>query len=321
MIVLGFDTATAATSVGLMLADGSISQARDDPAGEQRPGHATRLLPLADGLLSETGLGWSELDRIAVGVGPGTFTGLRIGIATARGLAQSLGVELVGVSSLRALAHGVSGPQVGPQQVSGPQVSGPQVGPQQVSGPQVSGPQVGGPQASGPQVGGPQASGQWVSEPPGATTQSGRSMGSDETATPLDGIDLGVGAGVLTVIDARRSEVFLAGYDGEREVLAPRAVSPDSVGELLESAEIGAGVDRWVALGDGALLYRDTFERVGVMVPPNSFEGHRIQASAICDLATRPPNHTPGRGRGADEGVVPDYRRRPDAEVVLRGAA
>jgi tRNA threonylcarbamoyladenosine biosynthesis protein TsaB len=91
--------------VGLLLDDDSLLQARDDPEGEERPGHATRLLPLADALLAEAGLVWGEVERIAVGVGPGTFTGLRIGVATARGLAQSLGAELVGVSSLRALAR------------------------------------------------------------------------------------------------------------------------------------------------------------------------------------------------------------------------
>jgi tRNA threonylcarbamoyladenosine biosynthesis protein TsaB len=106
MIVLGFDTATPATAVGLRLADGTVLEAYDDPIPDERPGHATRLLPLADGLLAQAGLDWHELERLAVGVGPGTFTGLRIGVATARGLAQSLGVELVGVSTLRALAHG-----------------------------------------------------------------------------------------------------------------------------------------------------------------------------------------------------------------------
>jgi tRNA threonylcarbamoyladenosine biosynthesis protein TsaB len=107
MIVLGFDTATPATAVALRLADGSTYKDRHDPQPEERPGHATQLLPLADRLLAQAGLGWEAIERIAVGVGPGTFTGLRVGVATARGLAQSLAVDLVGVGSLRALAQAV----------------------------------------------------------------------------------------------------------------------------------------------------------------------------------------------------------------------
>jgi tRNA threonylcarbamoyladenosine biosynthesis protein TsaB len=103
VIVLGFDTATQASAVGLRLSDGRTLHAHDDPAAGEHPGHATRLLTMARELLAQVDVRWSELERIAVGVGPGRFTGLRVGIATARGLAQSLGVELVGVSSLRAL--------------------------------------------------------------------------------------------------------------------------------------------------------------------------------------------------------------------------
>ncbi len=127
MVVLGFDTATPATAVGLRLADGTTLQARDDPPDGQRPGHATRLLPLASELLAQAGMRWGQLERIAVGVGPGTFTGLRIGVATARGLAQSLGVEVAGVSTLRVLAEAAlrapdaEWPQL--QAGSGPQVS------------------------------------------------------------------------------------------------------------------------------------------------------------------------------------------------------
>jgi tRNA threonylcarbamoyladenosine biosynthesis protein TsaB len=106
LIVLGFDTATQSTAVGLRLADGSTLQTRDDPAPDAHPGHATRLLEMTNELLAQAQLGWSALERLAVGVGPGRFTGLRVGVATARGLAQSLGIELVGVSSLQALAFG-----------------------------------------------------------------------------------------------------------------------------------------------------------------------------------------------------------------------
>src|SRR5947207_9014588 len=105
MITLGFDTATHATSVGLRLADGGALRERDDPAPEEHPGHATRLLSMADELLRRAGIAWSALDRVAVGVGPGRFTGLRVGIATARGLAQALSIDLVGVSSLHVLAE------------------------------------------------------------------------------------------------------------------------------------------------------------------------------------------------------------------------
>jgi tRNA threonylcarbamoyladenosine biosynthesis protein TsaB len=105
MVVLGFDTATPCTAVGLLLADGRSLQTRDAPGPGEHPGHATRLLAMAGELLAGAGVGWSALDRIAVGTGPGLFTGLRVGVATARGLAQSLALELVGVSTLLALAE------------------------------------------------------------------------------------------------------------------------------------------------------------------------------------------------------------------------
>jgi tRNA threonylcarbamoyladenosine biosynthesis protein TsaB len=117
VIVLGFDTSTTSTAVGLRLDDGSTLQTRDDPKVGSHPGHATRLLPMADELLARAGIGWSSLERIAVGVGPGTFTGLRVGVATARGLAQSLGIDLVGVSSLRALAEPILGSEGGARHV------------------------------------------------------------------------------------------------------------------------------------------------------------------------------------------------------------
>jgi tRNA threonylcarbamoyladenosine biosynthesis protein TsaB len=105
VIVLGFDTSTRATAVGLRLADATSLCARDDPAEDAHPGHATRLLAMAGDLLRGAGIAWPDVDRIAVGIGPGRFTGLRVGIATARGLAQSLAAELVGVPTLRALAE------------------------------------------------------------------------------------------------------------------------------------------------------------------------------------------------------------------------
>lgn len=101
--LLAFDTATPATAVALVTG-GSRAELRHEPAPGERPGHAAQLLPLATRLLDDAGLRFADLDRIAVGRGPGTFTGLRIGVATARALAQATGADLVGVSTLRALA-------------------------------------------------------------------------------------------------------------------------------------------------------------------------------------------------------------------------
>jgi len=103
-VILGFDTATQATAVALWAPDGLAVERRDDPPAGERPAHAGRLLALVEEVLGEAG--WEPVERIAVGVGPGSFTGLRIGIATARALAQARDLPLVGVSSLAALAAG-----------------------------------------------------------------------------------------------------------------------------------------------------------------------------------------------------------------------
>jgi tRNA threonylcarbamoyladenosine biosynthesis protein TsaB len=99
-VILGLDTATPATAVAVWSPDGPAVERRDDPPPGERPGHASRLLALVDEVVDD----WAAIDRIAVGIGPGGFTGLRIGIATARALAQARDLPLVGVSSLAALA-------------------------------------------------------------------------------------------------------------------------------------------------------------------------------------------------------------------------
>jgi tRNA threonylcarbamoyladenosine biosynthesis protein TsaB len=105
-MILGLDTATAGTAVALWAPDGPALERRDDPEPGARPAHAQRLLPLVEAVLAAAGASWDEVERIAVGVGPGGFTGLRLGVATARALAQARGCALVGVSSLEALAMG-----------------------------------------------------------------------------------------------------------------------------------------------------------------------------------------------------------------------
>lgn len=117
MNVLGFDTATAASAACVLRADGEAFEVAPPAArmGE-RPGHAAELMPAVARCIDDAGLGWDDLDAIAVGVGPGMFTGLRIGMATAHGLAAARGLELRPVSSLAALAHGAAagdGPDVG----------------------------------------------------------------------------------------------------------------------------------------------------------------------------------------------------------------
>jgi tRNA threonylcarbamoyladenosine biosynthesis protein TsaB len=104
--ILGFDTATRATAVALTGPAETVLEARDDPPRGERPRHASRLLPLCLDLLELAGIGFDDLDRLAVGIGPGTFTGLRIGVATARALAHAGAIPLVGVSTLQSLALG-----------------------------------------------------------------------------------------------------------------------------------------------------------------------------------------------------------------------
>jgi tRNA threonylcarbamoyladenosine biosynthesis protein TsaB len=230
MIVLGFDTATPATAVALL--DGAAPEAAAErhhaPAPGERPGHAAQLLALAAELLGERGLTFAGVDRIAVGLGPGTFTGLRIGVATARALAQATGAELVGVSTLRALAAAA------------------------------------------------------------------------EPAAPP-------GAGVLAVIDARRGEAFAAGWRGGQPVVEPVVLAPAGLAQVV-AAEGGA----WVAVGDGALRFREDLERAGCRVPEDGSEWHGVSARAVCRLALEAQEAT------ARDLVVPDYLRPPDAVLASR---
>jgi tRNA threonylcarbamoyladenosine biosynthesis protein TsaB len=246
MIVLGIDTSTSATAVAVRLSDGTTIQARDDPPADAHPGHATRLLDMAHQLLAEAGVQWSAIQRIAVGVGPGAFTGLRVGVATARGIAQSLSAELVGVSSPVALAAAAL------------------------------------------------------------------------AAHPGDG---SVPTAVLAVIDARRREVFAAAYAHghtgagvPRELVPPRPLAPQELPSVVLQAERAAGETlRWLSVGDGAVRYRDALAHADIPIAPDGSPLHQISAACICELGV-------GAAVGDAREIVPDYRRRPDAELALEGA-
>src|SRR5829696_5920889 len=106
--ILGIDTSTAASSACAVRDDGEAFEIAARPERlATGPAHARELMPAVADVMQRAGLAYEDLDAIAVGVGPGTFTGLRIGLATARALANTAGLTLRRVSSLAALAAGI----------------------------------------------------------------------------------------------------------------------------------------------------------------------------------------------------------------------
>jgi tRNA threonylcarbamoyladenosine biosynthesis protein TsaB len=237
VIILAFDTATPATAVALSGLGDVVFSARHDPPPGERPGHATRLLPMVARVMERAAIGWDGVDRIAVGVGPGTFTGLRIGIATARALARARGLPLVPVSTLQSLA--LARPR---------------------------------PAAMAPRA--------------------------------LDT--------VLAVLDARRREVFAASWridevgEFDQALLLPRALAPGALADLV--TPLGPTT---LAIGDGAIAFREVLERSGSFIPEDDSPLHRVTATNHCRLAERLDGGVP------DE-VRPEYLRAPDAEIAQR---
>ncbi|MFT4049053.1 MAG: tRNA (adenosine(37)-N6)-threonylcarbamoyltransferase complex dimerization subunit type 1 TsaB [Solirubrobacterales bacterium] len=211
MNALAFDTSTAACAVALRRADGELFEVRP-PASRliERPAHTTELLPAILELTGRAGISLGQVESLAVGIGPGAFTGLRIGVATARAIATANQIDLVAVSSLAALGIG----------------------------------------------------------------------------------------GQTPVIDARRSELYFR-TNGVDQLAGP------------EEAIDRIAVAESIAVGDGALKYRNELGAAGVAVAPPDDELHVVSAAAILELSDALPAHRP------DE-VVPNYIRPPDAKVSSR---
>jgi tRNA threonylcarbamoyl adenosine modification protein YeaZ len=108
-MILGFST--AGPYCGAALFDGAeISSALHE---ELAKGQAERLMPMLEEVLQAGGASFDDLKGIGVGIGPGNFTGIRIAVSAARGLAMGLGIPAVGVSVLEALVHGHERPRLG----------------------------------------------------------------------------------------------------------------------------------------------------------------------------------------------------------------
>lgn len=97
-LVLGFDTSAAHCAAALLRGDQLLAERFE----ERARGQAERLIPMLEEILAEAGHRWSDLDALGVGVGPGNFTGIRIAVSAARGLALGLNVPAVGVSGFDA---------------------------------------------------------------------------------------------------------------------------------------------------------------------------------------------------------------------------
>ena len=99
-VILAFDTSAAHCAAALLRGTDVIAVTSE----EMGRGQAERLMPLLDEMLKNAGLVWSDLTAMAVGIGPGNFTGIRISVSAARGLALALDIPAVGVSTFDAIS-------------------------------------------------------------------------------------------------------------------------------------------------------------------------------------------------------------------------
>ncbi|MDM7459918.1 MAG: tRNA (adenosine(37)-N6)-threonylcarbamoyltransferase complex dimerization subunit type 1 TsaB [Paracoccus sp. (in: a-proteobacteria)] len=106
LVTIGFDTSAAHCAAALLRGERVLAARHEEMAR----GQAERLMPMLAELLDEAGLDWSSIDVIGVGTGPGNFTGIRVAVAAARGLALALDRPAVGVTATEAAAFGLTRP-------------------------------------------------------------------------------------------------------------------------------------------------------------------------------------------------------------------
>jgi tRNA threonylcarbamoyladenosine biosynthesis protein TsaB len=116
MLILAIDTALDACAAGVLDTDAGRMVAQESLS--MKRGHAEALMPLIARVIKEAGIGFASLDRIAVTTGPGSFTGLRVGLSAARGIALAAGKPAVGLTTLTAYAAPVVGRNAGQPVIS-----------------------------------------------------------------------------------------------------------------------------------------------------------------------------------------------------------
>src|SRR6185369_923947 len=207
MLVLGLDTCLSSCSVAVFDGERVLASAREVMAR----GHQERLAPMAQAVMTEAGLCFDQLERIGVTVGPGSFTGLRVGIAFAKGLAAALDLPTVGVGALEALA------------------------------------------------------------------------------AEADGL-------VFAVVDARRGQAYLQGFEDGRALMAPDALTAETAAARIAELSMGRPI---TLVGSGAPLVRDLVPSAAVILAEGADARHVARLAA---------------GR-EPKPLKPLYLRAPDAKL------
>ena len=214
---IAFDTSTPLTVAAVSVNGGILESSLEAPPGGH-PAHCAQLVGALDSLLAAAGSGWDEVERIGVGAGPGTFTGIRIASSTAEGLRRSTGACVVPVSSLEALALPLA--------------------------------------ARGP------------------------------------------GRPVVSVIDAKRGEVFAAGWSTSGRLLfGPVACGPQTLVETLRTLE-----PEWALAGELPSSFEEEIAASGLVAERGA---SAMPAHALCELALS--------GDPVAGPALPRYVRDPDA--------